>query len=62
VFQHTEMVKREQGYGFEESLAQGVAVGALSLIAFASVVAAAALFQTRRATPASSEAHPAAGS
>jgi MFS family permease len=62
VFQHTEVVQRGKGYGFEESLAQGVAVGALSLIGFASVVAGAAWFQTRRATPASSEAHPAAGS
>jgi MFS family permease len=62
VFQHTEVVNREQGHGFQESLAQGVAVGALSLIGFASVVAGAAWFQARRATPASSEAHPAAGS
>jgi MFS family permease len=62
VFQHVQAQNREDGHDFADALAQGAAVAALSLLAFAAVAAGAVWFEGRRATPASSEAHPAAGS
>jgi MFS family permease len=62
VFQHAQAQNRADGSDFAEALAHGAAVAGLSLLAFASAAAGAAWFEGRRATPASSEAHPAAGS
>jgi MFS family permease len=62
IFQHAQAQSRADGSDFAEALAQGVAVAGLSLLAFASAAAGAAWFEGRRATPASSEAHPAARS
>jgi MFS family permease len=62
VFQHAQAQNRADGSDFAEALTQGTAVAGLSLLAFASAAAGAAWFEGRRATPASSEAHPAAGS
>jgi MFS family permease len=61
-FQFAQADERESGATFQEALATGVGWAALFLIVGLAGAALVIWRQGRRATPASSEAHPAAGS